>query len=241
MAQILANNTNALTGACPTAQTTPTAADIECFSEYLPTAAYVGLAGVNAAPASLNFKLTARDGRGGINSATTQLVLAAAAGPFLVTSPNTAVTLAAGTAQTVTWSVANTNVAPVNTASVKITLSADGGKTWPYVLAASVPNSGSASVTLPSLATTAARVKIEAINNVFFDVSNADFTIKLAGDANGDSVVDCADLAIVKASVGKRTGQTGFDARADLTGDGLVDARDLAYVSQRLPKGTVCN
>jgi hypothetical protein len=241
MAQILSNNTNALTGACPTAQTSPTAADIECFSEYLPTAAYVGFTGVNAAPASLNFKLTARDGRGGINSATTQLVLAPAAGPFLVTSPNTAVTLAAGTAQTVTWNVANTSVAPVNTANVKITLSADGGKTWPYVLAASVPNSGSASVTLPSLATTTARVKIEAINNVFFDVSNADFTIKLAGDANGDSVVDCADLAIVKASMGKRTGQTGFDARADLTGDGLVDARDLAYVSQRLPKGTVCN
>lgn len=241
MAQILSNNTNALTGACPTAQATPTAADIECFSEYLPTAAYVGFAGVNAAPASLNFKLTARDGRGGINSATTQLVLAPAAGPFLVTSPNTAVTLAAGTVQNVTWSVANTNVAPVNTANVKITLSADGGKTWPYVLAASVPNSGSASVTLPAVGTSAARIKIEAINNVFFDVSNADFTIKLAGDANGDGAVDCADLAIVKASVGKRTGQAGFDARADLTGDGLVDARDLTYVSQRLPKGTVCN
>lgn len=241
MAQILSNNTNALTGACPTAQTTPTAADIECFSEYLPTAAYVGFAGVNAAPASLNFKLTARDGRGGLNNATTQLVLAAGAGPFLVTSPNTAVTLAANTAQTVTWNVANTNVLPVNTANVKITLSADGGKTWPYVLAASVPNSGSASVTLPSLATTAARIKIEAIDNVFFDVSNADFTIKLAGDVNGNGTVDCADLAIVKASLGKRTGQTGFDARADLTGDGLVDARDLSYVSQRLPKGTVCN
>jgi hypothetical protein len=241
MAQILSNNTNAATGACPTAQTTPTAADIECFSEYLPTAAYVGFAGVNAAPASLNFKLTARDGRGGLNNATTRLVLAPAAGPFLVTSPNTAVTLAAGTAQTVTWSVANTNVAPVNTANVKITLSVDGGTTWPYVLAASVPNSGSASVTLPALATTAARIKIEAIDNVFFDVSNADFTIKLTGDANGDNTVDCADLAIVKASLGKRTGQAGFDARADLTGDGLVDARDLAYVSQRLPKGTVCN
>jgi len=241
MAQILSNNTNALTGTCPTAQTTPTAADIECFSEYLPTAAYQGFAGVNAAPASLNFKLTARDGRGGINNATTRLVLAPLAGPFLVTSPNTAVTLTSGTAQTVTWNVANTNVAPVDTANVKITLSVDGGKTWPYVLAASVPNSGSASVTMPALSTTAARVKIEAIGNVFFDVSNADFTIKLAGDANGDSTVDCADLAIVKASIGKRTGQTGFDARADLTGDGLVDARDLAYVSQRLPKGTVCN
>jgi len=241
MAQILSNNTNALTGACPTAQTAPTAADIECFSEYLPTAAYVGFAGVNAAPASLNFKLTARDGRGGLNNATTRLVLAPLAGPFLVTSPNTAVTLDANTAQTVTWSVANTNVAPVNTANVKITLSADGGKTWPHVLAASVPNNGSAGVTLPAVGTTTARIKIEAIDNVFFDVSNADFTIKLTGDANGDGMVDCADLAIVKAAMGKRLGQTGFDARADLVVNGVIDARDLAYVSQRLPKGTVCN
>lgn len=241
MAQILANNTNAETGACPTAQATPTAADIECFSEYLPTAAYVGFTGINASPASLNFKLTARDGRGGVNNATTRLVLAPTAGPFLVTSFNTASTVAANSAQTVTWSVANTDIAPVSTANVKITLSADGGNTWPYVLAASVPNNGSASVTLPSLGTTAARIKVEAVGNVFFDVSNADFTIKLTGDVNGDGTVSCADLAIVKASMGKRTGQAGFDARADVTGDGLVDARDLSYVSQRVPKGTACN
>ncbi len=50
--------------------------------------------------------------------------------------------------RTVTWSVANTNIAPVSAANVKITLSADGGNTYPYTLAASTPNNGSASVTL---------------------------------------------------------------------------------------------
>ena len=39
---------------------------------------------------------------------------------------------------------------------------------------------------------------------------------------NGDGVVNCADLAIVTASTGKRTGQAGFDPRADLNGDGIV-------------------
>jgi len=241
MAQILANNTNALTGACPAASSPPTAAQIECFSEFLPTAAYLGFAGVNAAPPSLNFKLTARDGRGGVNSATTNLVLAPGAGPFLVTSPNTAATLDAGTTQNVTWNVANTNTAPVNTANVKITLSADGGTTWPYTLAETVPNSGSASVRLPMVATQAARIKVEALGNVFFDVSHADFTIRIGGDANGDGTLDCADLAIVKASVGKRSGQAGFDPRADVTGDGIVDIRDVSYVLQRLPKGSGCN
>jgi hypothetical protein len=242
MAQILSNNTNALTGACPTASTTPTATEIDCFSEFLPTAVYVGF-GANAAPASLNFKLTARDGRGGVNSATTTLVLAPAAGPFLVTSPNTAATINAGP-QTVTWSVANTDAAPVSTANVKITLSTDGGATWPYLLAASVPNTGSANVTFPAVATTQGRIRIEAVGNVFFDVSDANFTLANApvvGDVTGDGVVNCADVAVVRASLNKRTGQAGFDPRADVNSDGIVNIRDLNVVTQRVPAGTVCN
>jgi hypothetical protein len=144
----------------------------------------------------------------------------------------------------VSWSVANTNLAPVSTSNVKITLSTDGGTTWPYVLAANVPNTGSASVVLPPVATTAARIKVEAVGNVFFDVSNADFTISVpavAGDVDGDGAVSCSDVALVKAAYGKRSGQAGFDARADVVKDNLIDARDLAYVSQRLPKGSVCN
>jgi len=236
MAQILANNTNAETGACPAAAATPTPADIECFSEFLPTADYVGFS-ANANPASLNFRLTARDGRGGVGNASTKLVLAPNAGPFLVTSPNTAVSLDAGSTQTVTWSVANTNVAPVNTANVKITLSTDGGNTYPYTLAASTPNNGSKAVTLPMVGSTTARIKVEAVDNIFFDVSNANFTIRLVGDVNGDGAVNCEDLSIIKAALGKRTGQAGFDARADLNKDGVVDARDLSAETQRIPGG----
>ncbi|RTL41259.1 MAG: hypothetical protein EKK53_14130 [Burkholderiales bacterium] len=241
MAQILANNTNAETGSCPLANATaPTASEIDCFSEFLPTSAYTGTPNVNANPASLNFRLTARDGRGGVSSANTQLILAPNAGPFLVTSPNTAITLDSGK-QTVTWSVANTNVAPVSTANVKITLSTDGGLSFPTVLAASTPNTGSAVVTLPAVVTTKARIKVEAVDNIFFDVSNADFSIKIAGDLNGDGAVTCADVAIVRSSFGKRTGQPAFDARADIDKNGVVDVRDLAYVTQRLPAGTTCN
>jgi hypothetical protein len=62
----------------------------------------------------------------------------------------------------------------------------------------------------------------------------------LPGDLNGDGAVDCRDLAIVKASFGKRNGQPGFDPRADTNGDGVVDIKDLAFVSQQLPAGTRC-
>jgi trimeric autotransporter adhesin len=173
LAQILANDTNAENGTCP-------AGDVDCFSEFLPTAAYVGVAGVNASPPSLHFRLTARDGRadgGGVNTATTTLVLAANAGPFLVTAPNTAETYPGGSIQTVRWDVANTNLPPVQTTDVRIRLSIDGGHTYPYDLAASAPNDGAETVVLPNVGTIHARVKVEAIGNIFFDVSNRDFTI----------------------------------------------------------------
>ncbi len=242
MVQILANNTNAETGSCPLlVPTAPTVSETDCFSEFLPTAAYVGTASVNAAPLSLNFRLTARDGKGGIGSATTQLLLASAAGPFLVTSPNTAVTLDGTSTQTVSWAVAGTDAAPVSAANVKISLSTDGGLTFPYLLAGSTLNNGSKTVVLPNVGSSTARVKVEAVGNIFFDVSNANFTIRLTGDVNGDGAVTCADLAIVRASMGKSTGQPGFDARADVNGDGTVNVRDLAYVSQRVAAGSSCS
>jgi len=239
LAQVLANNTNAETGTCPLAGGSPTGTETDCFSEYLPTVGYSGFAGVNAEP-SLNFKLTVRDGRGGVNSSTTKLLLAPTAGPFLVTAPNTAAQLEGGMPTTVTWSVAGTNAAPVSTANVRIMLSIDGGLSYPYTLAAQTPNDGSETVTLPIVATAAARVKVEAIGNVFFDVSNASFPMVLLADLNGDGQVNCTDIAIVKAALGKRVGDVGFDPRADVNNDGVIDVRDLAFVTRRVTTGSRC-
>jgi hypothetical protein len=177
--QILDNNTNADTGSCPTGPIAPPVPEAvtECYAEFLPTSDYVGFTGVNASPLSLHFRFTARDLRGGTSSADTTLLLASGTGPFLVTSPNTAVSLPGGSTQTITWDPAGTNAAPVNATDVKISLSVDDGHTYPYVLAASTTNDGSEAVALPMLGTTHARVKIEAVGNVFFDVSNASFAI----------------------------------------------------------------
>jgi reprolysin-like metallo-peptidase family M12B/putative Ig domain-containing protein len=178
--QILANNTNAVTGACPAAPPSPTVvppAIRDCFSEFLPTSAWVGFLNDR----TLNFRLTARDGNpgaGGIGFADTKLVIDPLAGPFLVTSQATPAPVTGGSTQAVTWDVAGTNVAPINATDVKVSLSADGGLTYPYVLAVSTPNDGSEALAFPNVATTKARVKVEAVGNVFFDVSETDFTIQ---------------------------------------------------------------
>lgn len=63
---------------------------------------------------------------------------------------------------------------------------------------------------------------------------------KLFGDVNRDSVVDCADLALIKASFGSKAGSRSFNPDVDVDTNGVIDIRDLAAVSRLLPAGTVC-
>ena len=77
----------------------------------------------------------------------------------------------------VTWEVAQTDQAPVNCQTVNIRLSLDGGFTYPLTLLAQTPNDGSAFVVVPDAPGAMARVRVEAADNIFFDISNQDFSI----------------------------------------------------------------
>jgi hypothetical protein len=135
---------------------------------------------------TLNFRLTVRD-NAPYNSSTPEvgqtqftdvaITVSTAGGPFAVTAPNTGVSWPATSTQTITWNAGGTAAAPFNSANVKISLSTDGGNTFPTVLAASTPNDGSEVIAMPSTQTTTARIKIEAIGNIFFDISNTNFTL----------------------------------------------------------------
>ena len=67
---------------------------------------------------------------------------------------------------------------------MKISLSMDGGLTFPDVLVESTTNDGNAQVTWPDVATTKARIKVEAVDNYFFDVNDADITILSDNDGS---------------------------------------------------------
>ena len=129
---------------------------------------------------NLKFRLTVRDnkaGGGGVDRAQVNFTVDGNSGPFIVTSPNTNVSWTGNISQTITWSVANTTASPVNCANVRILLSTNGGNTFSTELIASTPNDGSEVITLPNLPTTQARIKVEAVGNIFFDISNTNFTI----------------------------------------------------------------
>ncbi len=128
-------------------------------------------------------RLTVRDNNpagGGVNYEPVSVTVNGNIGPFLVTNDLSG-SQQALTSKVITWSVNGTNAA---TPMVKILLSTDGGYTFPTVLAASTPNDGSESVTLPNSVTTTGRIKIEAVGNIFFDISNTNFSITAPSPVN---------------------------------------------------------
>ena len=141
---------------------------------------------------TLNFRVTVRDnhpyvagstiGQTGFTDAV--VTVTNTSGPFVITSPNTNITWNAGSTATVNWNVANTTAAPVACANVNILISTDGGNTFTTLLS-NTPNDGSQSVTVPNTPGTTNRIKVEAVGNIFFDISNANFTIGTAA-ACGD-------------------------------------------------------
>ena len=133
---------------------------------------------------TMNFRVTVRDNRAGgpaNNSDDMIVTVNATAGPFSISSPNTAVSYVGGSSQTVTWAVAGTTANGVNCANVDVLLSTDGGTTWSTLVAAT-PNDGTEAVTIPNTAGTTNRIMVKGTNHIFFDVSNTNFTIT-AGSA----------------------------------------------------------
>lgn len=142
-------------------------------------------------PQTLNFRLTARDNKGGVCYGTSTLVIANA-GSFKVTSQNTTVTWNACKSEKITWDIAGTDQAPINTAKVDIFFTKDGGTTLIPVISG-VPNTGSCNITVPTVTTTTGRIIIKGVNNVFFAVNAADITV----------VGLCADFEASKGGVKK--------------------------------------
>lgn len=172
MEQILRGTTNAHTGLCDGLDWGD---ERDCYSEFLPTAAYEG-----NGTGGIDFRVTARDLRvdgGGVGMASLHLDIDRSAGPFEVTSFATpGGTAVGGRAQQITWAVNGTD-APALAPQVRILLSLDGGTTFDRVLAESTANDGAETVTLPNVPAAKARIKIEAVDNYFFAVNGADFEI----------------------------------------------------------------
>ncbi len=126
------------------------------------------------------FRLTVRDVRNGTgafaisNSDLVKVQSIKAADTFKITNLLLSTdTLIGGGQKTITWNVSNSTAAPINCNAVDIYYSVDGGQTFPYTLASNVPNTGSATVTIPNITTVNGRIKLKASNSIFFVINRA--------------------------------------------------------------------
>jgi hypothetical protein len=211
---IAAGNTNAATGDCSVP------VYLDCITEFLPTV-----------PREMNFRVTVRDGSslgGGLDSADVS-VTAAGSTPFRLTVPNGGQTLQSRSDATVTWNVAGTASAPINTPTVDVLMSTDGGLSFPHVLATNVPNTGSAPVRIPHLVGTTARLMIRGHGNVFFDTSDGDISI-----VAGTGVP--AQPRSVQATPGDRRARVNWTAPSDDGGFAVS-----GYTVTASPGGRTCS
>ncbi|MFP5040351.1 reprolysin-like metallopeptidase [Parasediminibacterium sp. JCM 36343] len=184
---------------------------------------------------TLEFRLTARDNRnngGGVCYDVMNVNVIKTATPFAVTYPTLATTWTVGEFQNVTWNVSGTNVAPIKCTAVAIELSIDGGYTYPITLVDSTANDGSQQITVPINITKTARIRVRALGNIFFDISNTNFTIQLATKASFSTgyattpttcVGNDATTTLNVAAIGS------FQSPVTLTATGLPGATTVAF------------
>ena len=133
----------------------------------------------------MNFRVTVRDNiaaNGCTDEDDMMVTVDNTAGPFTVTSPASGACLFAAEPTTVTWTVAGTDLAPINCANVDILLSIDGGLTFPITLVSGTANDGTEQVLLPGINTPQARIMVKGAGNIFFNVNPGDFVIDCTPD-----------------------------------------------------------
>jgi hypothetical protein len=129
---------------------------------------------------NMQFAIVARDNNANATQQQTQnavqSIIVGNDGPFTVTST----TGTNNVASAVNWSVANTSAAPYNVANVKIDYTINNGTSW-VTLIASTPNDGTENLTFTGVPTgTVAKVRVSAINNVFYAIGSITVTASVA-------------------------------------------------------------
>ncbi|HDZ8838623.1 TPA: hypothetical protein RUW99_002262 [Aeromonas veronii] len=131
----------------------------------------------------LNFRLTVRDGKGGVASDDMKVQVFNTGSAFRLTAP-IGVALTPGASLAVSWDVAGTTLAPISCSKVDLFITQNEGTSWSN-LAVSQPNSGAATVTLPADLASSARLKVACSDNIFFAISPSKLPVVQSGGSSG--------------------------------------------------------
>ena len=92
----------------------------------------------------------------------------------------------------------------------------------------STPNDGAQIVTLPNITTSTARIKVEAVDNYFFDINDANFSIQPAGPNTAPVVNAGPDGTVAVGAPFTSSGSFTDDDLATCDRDGRLRRRSAA-------------
>lgn len=160
---------------------------------------------------ALDFRVTVRDvvsGVGAINDDDVRVNVVDTGAPFQITSLQSGEVLTGGNQVNFTWDVAGTDSGLINVQYVRITMSTDGGYTYPHVVLNSTENDGEELIYVPNQASDTVRFRIEAIGNIFFDITNTNVRVLAGtnppgpgGGGGGTPIVDSCGIPLPEGTV----------------------------------------
>ncbi|MTI39281.1 reprolysin-like metallopeptidase [Fulvivirga lutimaris] len=193
---------------------------------------------------TLTFRLTARDnksGGGGVNYDQIAFDVTEAAGPFVINSFNTNSELTAQSNTEILWDVANTDTAPINCQNVNILLSDDGGLTFSHILKSNTPNDGVENVLIPDIVSSNVRIRVEASDNIFFDINDADINVTAPVEPDFFLEIDAATLEVCGSTDSNISILIGsilnFSNEITLSVSGLEDGLSASFSSNPVTPG----
>lgn len=121
-------------------------------------------------PRTLNFRLVARDGKGGGAYGETSVEVVDTGSQTFKILPAPDQRILVGSPTTVNWQVAGTDGGRINCQRVDISYSNDEGKSW-QLLVNGVSNNGAHEVTIPANAGSTVRLKLACSDNIFYAIT----------------------------------------------------------------------
>jgi hypothetical protein len=150
---------------------------------------------------------------------------------IVVISPNGGENWCAGKAQEIVWRSEG-----FSGPFVKISYSANAGRSW-LPIVDSTTNDGSYLWTIPHTLSDSCLVRISDTDGDPYDQSDDFFTVFLAGDANGDGIINSADLVYLRNFLFKGGPAPVPLEAGDANCDGVINSADVVYVMNYLFKG----